>query len=362
MIDTEFSVAAHFGAPFPEQRNLQSGSAVVDLSHHGIITVSGPDRLEWLNSMFSQELGSISPGVSTESLLLDPQGHIQFAMRIVDDGESTWIMVDPLQSQALAAYLDRMRFTKRVEVTEKSEQDRLFTVGFFTGAEASDALSSLRESGQVRAVWLDPWSAVSVGGWQYAAVTADEHPASTWNYAEAILTAEGVQLLVNMIQAGTLRSAGTLALQALRVMAWRPAQHTEVDDRALPHEFDWLRSAVHLNKGCYRGQETVAKVHNLGHPPRRLALLHLDGSDAQLPEPTDLVFAPGEEKPIGRVTIAARHFEWGAVALALLKRSVPVDAQLEVQHAGIRIPATQEVIVPPEAGATRVTPRIAPLR
>ena len=115
-----------------------------------------------------------------------------------------------------------------------------------------------------------------------------------------------------------------------------------------------MRTAVHLDKGCYRGQETVAKVHNLGHPPRRLVMLHLDGTDAVLPAPGDDVVVASEDgaaDPVGRVTSVAQHYEWGPIALAVVRRSVPVDAPLEVRTEEGPVAAAQQTIVPPEAGA-----------
>jgi folate-binding protein YgfZ len=149
-----------------------------------------------------------------------------------------------------------------------------------------------------------------------------------------------------------------LAAEALRVAAWRPRWASEVDERSLPHESDWIRSAVHLDKGCYRGQETVAKVHNLGHPPRRLAALHLDGSDAVLPEPGAPVFAGADE--VGHLTSVVRHHEDGPIALAILSRRAPVG-DLVVRADGVDIAAAQQVIVPADAGATADIPRLTRL-
>ena len=124
----------------------------------------------------------------------------------------------------------------------------------------------------------------------------------------------------------------------------------DVDEKTLPHELDWLRTAVHLNKGCYRGQETIAKVHNLGHPPRRAVLLHLDGSDAELPEPGSEVIY--DKKAVGRVTRVARHYEWGPIAYALVKRSLDPSVDVEVRGSSV-MAASQEILVAPDAGATR---------
>jgi folate-binding protein YgfZ len=136
--------------------------------------------------------------------------------------------------------------------------------------------------------------------------------------------------------------AGTWASEALRVAAWRPRLGFETDHRTIAHEVDWLRTAVHLHKGCYRGQETIARVHNLGRPPRRLVFLHLDGSGHTLPERGGEVFADGE-RPVGLLTSVARHHEHGPIGLALVKRNVPVEAVLTVGG----VSASQEVVVAP---------------
>jgi folate-binding protein YgfZ len=139
--------------------------------------------------------------------------------------------------------------------------------------------------------------------------------------------------------------AGMQAYEALRIAARRPRFGLDTDHRTIPHEVGLIESAVHLNKGCYRGQETVARVHNLGHPPRRLVFLHLDGSEDRLPAHGDPVQLG--EAAIGFVGSVARHYELGPIGLALIKRTTPVDATLQAGG----LPAAQEVVVPPDAGA-----------
>jgi len=199
-------------------------------------------------------------------------------------------------------------------------------------------------------VWQDPWPDVQPGGHQYARPAV--HPASDYRWHVAVLDAEGIAA------AAQLPLAGTLAAEALRVAAWRPRWQSEVDERALPHELDWLRTAVHLNKGCYRGQETVAKVHNLGHPPRRLVALDLDGSDEMLPEPGAAVLSDGKE--IGHVTSVARHFEDGPIALAVIGRRAGGEV-LTVRVGESEVAATPREIVPSDAGATANVPRLTRL-
>lgn len=339
-------VPMHYGAPIAEQRALDDGLAVVDLSHYGIVTVAGQDRLSWLNSMTSQQLIGLRAGESTETLLLDANGRIEQAIGVVEDGERCWLIVDAGSAEALFAFLNRMRFALRVEVADVSAEYAV--VGAFEGV-AAEALRALEPVAE----WRDPWFEVGRGGVQYAA----EHPAADWSAVQFVIPRADLGRVAELVRSGSIRAAGLLALDALQVRAARPTRHGEVDERSIPHEFDWLRSAVHMNKGCYRGQETVAKVHNLGHPPRRLALLHLDGSAGELPASGSLVYVAGQgadARPVGRITRAAMHHEWGAIALVLLKRSVAEDAVLEVrpEGAGEAIAASQEVIVPSEAGAT----------
>jgi tRNA-modifying protein YgfZ len=336
------SPATHYGNPFAEQRTLAVGQAVVDLGDHEVLSVTGPDRLSWLDSLTSQRLTDLAPGDSAESLLLDPSGRVEYAMRIVDDGETTWLLLDAGQSTGLLAFLDRMRFMLRVEVADRSGE--FATVGSL----GVDVPAAAQPHG-IPLIWHDPWVHVVAGGHQYA--ITDDHPAATWTYTETLVDRGRVGEL------DELPAAGTLALEALRIAAWRPRAATEVDATTIPHELDWLRSAVHLSKGCYRGQETVAKVHNLGHPPRRLVMLHLDGSDDVLPEPGDTVRSG--ETDVGRVTAAARHHELGPIALAVIKRSTDPTATLTVATAGgTAVSAAQQIVVPPDAGAEADVPRL----
>jgi folate-binding protein YgfZ len=198
--------------------------------------------------------------------------------------------------------------------------------------------------------WIDPWRAIVAGGFQYAAIPV--HPGESWNYEEVLVER------ARLTELSAVPAAGTLALEALRIEAWRPRAATELDATTIPHELDWMRSAVHLSKGCYRGQETVAKVHNLGHPPRRLVMLHLDGSEGVLPAAGDEVQL-GSGVTVGRVTAASLHHELGPIALAVVKRSADPAAALAVQSSeGPLLAAAQQVIVPTDAGAEADVPRM----
>ena len=366
-------VAAHYGNPMIEQRSLAAGRSIVDLSHRGVLGVSGPDRLTWLNSIASQELRTLAAGESTEMLLLDPTGRLEYAIRVLDDGVETWLLVEAAELPGLQKFLDRMKFMLRVQVVDHTLT--YATIGAMTNAPASVGISAAAPN-EVPLTWRDPWAVVARGGYQYA--ETPEHPATHWTYTETLVPRASLAALRDALAAGALTvgvaasaspravtPAGLLALEALRIAAWRPRRAREVDEKSIPHELDWLRTAVHLSKGCYRGQETVAKVHNLGHPPRRLVMLHLDGSEGVLPAPGDPVQADrvrpegdAERVTVGAITSSAIHYELGPIALAVIKRTIPATSTLYVESAGILISASQEVIVPQSAGSVADIPRL----
>jgi folate-binding protein YgfZ len=300
-------VAAHYGELFREQRELVAGRGYVDLSHRGVVTVSGPDRLSWLHLLLTQHVEALPPQQATEALILSPHGHIEHALYLVDDGATTWMHVEPGTTGELVAYLEKMKFFNQVEVTDATADYAV--VHLPAGSTASaEAAAAVRELPYGRDLFL-PRAQLAFATAGYGA------PSGMWAY------------------------------EALRIEANRPRLGFETDHRTIPHELGWLESAVHLNKGCYRGQETVARVNNLGKPPRRLVLLHLDGSMEVLPPhgAEVRVAADGAAgRPVGFVTSSARHHELGPVALALVKRNTVLDAPLLAGP----VPATQELIVP----------------
>ncbi len=346
---TDESGLRHLGSPLAEQRALAGGGAVAPLGDRAVLAVPGEDRLSWLDSLTSQALTRLAPGESTELLILDPHGHIEHAASVVDDGETTWLITDRADAEGLLSWLRKMRFRLRVDPRDATED-----YAVIGGTRAALAAISPAEPAGMPLVWSDPWPHVSVGGHAYA--TVEPHPGAERDWSEAIVTRAEEERIADAAVAGDIALAGLTAAEALRIAAWRPRWANEVDDRALPHELDWLRTAVHLEKGCYRGQETVAKVHNLGHPPRRIVALQLDGSDSVLPARGDELFVG--ENAVGIVTSAALHFEDGPIALAVVRRNTAVDAEFVVRTADGAIVAAQEVIVPPEAGATANIPRL----
>ncbi|WP_182902955.1 folate-binding protein YgfZ [Microbispora sp. H10830] len=322
------TVAAHYGDPYAEQRALAGGRALVDRSNREVVRITGPDRLSWLNSLSSQKLDTLQPGTPTQTLLLDPQGRVEHHLTLVDDGEAVWAHVEPGTSAELVAFLEKMRFMLRVEVADVTSDY----------AVVSLTPPSPDESAGAPGVTVE--GAVAIGG-------------------DLLVPRERLGGLPDALG---LRPAGLWAYEALRIAAHVPRLGFETDHKTIPHEIGWIGVAVHLSKGCYRGQETVARVHNLGHPPRRLVFLHLDGSVDELPphgapvtlgvgtpveaEPEAAVEGSAEPGQIGFVGSSARHHELGPIALAVVKRTVPVD--IDLLAGGVA--ASQEIVVPPDAG------------
>jgi folate-binding protein YgfZ len=311
----------HYGHPMHEQRDLDAGSGMVDLSHRGVITVSGPDRLSWLHSLTTQHLEQLQPHVGTTALVLSPQqGHIDHVLYGVDDGEAFWAHTEPGRAPALAEWLDSMRFMLRVEVADRTSDFAVVWVPDRPGIDPQDAPSPAvpdTASSMLLRVGRD-----SLDG------------------AEIFVPRDRLDDVLGSAES----LAGTWAYEARRIAAGVPRIGQDTDHRAIPNEIGVFGTAVHLNKGCYPGQETVARVQTLGRPPRRLVRLQLDGSVDALPA----VGAPISlrDRQVGVMGSSARHYEQGPIGLALVKRNTDANAELIVDG----IAAAQEVLVDPEIG------------
>ncbi|MBV9922331.1 MAG: folate-binding protein YgfZ [Pseudonocardia sp.] len=302
-------VAAHRGDPFAEQRAMARTAAVVDRSHRGIITVSGPDRLGWLHLLLTQHVSALPEGGATEALVLDGQGRVLHHMGVVHLGDVVYLDVEAAELADLLAYLEKMVFWSKVEPRDVTAELALVSL---VGPESQAVLAAA-------GVTL-PEGAAPLEGGGYGRRT--DGP----GVADLVVPRSALGEWWDRLTAAGARPAGTVAFEALRVAAVLPRAGLDTDERTIPHEVGWIGAAVHLAKGCYRGQETVARVANMGRAPRRLVLLHLDAGDEQLPVPGEPVTLEG--RAVGRVGTVVQHHELGPVALALLKRSVPVDAEL----------------------------------
>ena len=395
----------HFGNPLREQALLAQGQAWAWLSRD-VVEVSGADRLSYLTTVSSQVLTDLeNDGHCRQVLFLDANGHILYAALAVtalmpDSGEqSVLLLVDAGCGEGLAQLLNSRRFMLRVQAQVRPNWQVAGAIG--------DGVQKL--AGVVKnlvTTWRDPWPGITPGGSTY--FTGTRHPGANYRAGGVVVALEAGQTVPGqeqapgqeitpgqapgpsqaaassqeaapgqehalapsqapaageLIQAGDLTQVGELAWEALRIEAGLPRWVREVDARAIPNELDWLRTGVHLNKGCYPGQETIARTVNLGRPPRRLVQLQLAGWQGQLPEVGARVYLPAGDNPAGKVvgaiTSVARHWELGNIALALVRRGVPAQAELAVDLEAGYESASQELLVDP-AGKAEASPSQRP--
>ena len=354
------AVPAHYGAPLREQRALMNGRAIVDLGQLEILEVSGPDREEWLTTITSQIFTERRPAESFEATVLSPQGRLEHWAQVITMDDSFLFIVDPGARAPLRAYLELMTFARRITLEDR---DDVRVLG------STVMVDTLIADLPILATWKQAWPKVAPGGIAYG-----PDPQFTHDWLLTLVRHSDARAAVAQGSITRAIMAGVHAAEAIRVANHRPRFSTEVDQVSIPHELDLLRTAIHTNKGCYRGQETVAKVLNLGQPPRRLTLLHLDGSqDLPVPAGAEVVLVRDSgERKVGHISTSVLHADEGPIALALLKRAVPLDAGLTVtftipDHAHdtqepqvIRVDATQEPIVVPREHAPRpVTSHVA---
>lgn len=338
-------VAAHYGDPMREQRRLATEVGLVDRSHRGVVAVPGEERAGWLHTLTSQHLADLAGGQGTELLVLSPHGHIEQHALVAEDGGTTWLDTEPGDTPGLLGYLEKMRFFSKVEPRDATADWALLSL---VGPAAVTAAGTLGGTGltepDVVAVPGPKFPAGSVPPRPTARYAARPLPGGGWARrggfgVDLLVPRESMGRIVGELTGAGVPLAGLWAYEALRVAARRARVGFETDHRTLPAEVGLLAPAVHLEKGCYRGQETVARVHNLGRPPRRLVLLHLDGiSSDHLPAVGTPVTLDG--RAVGFVGTAVRHFELGPVALAVVKRSVTDDARLLIGDTAAAIDPT----------------------
>lgn len=339
----------HYGDPLGEQRAAETGAVLVDRSHRGVLTLTGANRQTWLHSISTQHVSELPDGASTHNLSLDGQGRVEDHWVQTELGGVTYLDTEPWRGEPLLEYLRKMVFWSEVTVAP-ADLAVLSLLGPQLGEQpALDALG-------LDALPAEMAAAPMIGGGFVRRM------ASTRQFQvelDVLIDRRGIAELQRRLTQAGVRPAGVWAYEAQRVAAVRPRLGVDTDERTIPHEVGWIggpgQGAVHLDKGCYRGQETVARVHNLGKPPRMLALLHLDGS-ADRPATGDAVLANG--RAVGRLGTVVDHVDLGPVALALLKRGIPADTALntggDADVAAMIDPTSLTVLDAPGAGRVAV--------
>jgi folate-binding protein YgfZ len=300
-------VPAHYGDPLREQRTLAYGAGLVDRSNRDVLTVSGVDRLDWLHSISSQHLSALADGDATEALVLSPHGHVEQHWQVTELAGTVWLDVDPGTAAEVLGYLEKMRFLRRVELADVSAD---WAVLSLVGPRTGEVLTTAGLPAP------DPGRAVALEGGGFVRGMRWPGPAA----ADLVVARSAMPAITARLVAAGAELAGVESFEALRVEARRPRLGAETDHRTIPHEVGWIGTAVHLEKGCYRGQETVARVQNLGRPPRSMVLVHLSGDSEVLPAQGSAVERDG--RVVGFVGTAVHHFELGPVALAVVKRGL----------------------------------------
>ena len=310
-VGIDSGIAWHYGDPMREQRILETAAGVIDRSNRPVLAVSGPDRLPWLHSICSQHVSNLANSESTEALVLSPHGHVEQHWQLTERDGTVWLDVEPGMADDALGYLQKMRFLKRVDLSDVS--DEWAVIGLVGPAADIVLVAAGHGPPTTRA------GAIPAGGFVRR---------TPWGDVDLVVPrARLADEVAGLVAAGA-APAGLWAYEAKRVEARRPRLRFETDHRTIPHEVGWIGTAVHLDKGCYRGQETVARVQNLGRPPRRLVLAHLAGESDVLPDVGTPVEVGG--RAVGFLGTSVQHHELGPVALAVIKRSIPDDAELTV--------------------------------
>ncbi len=305
----------HYGDPLGEQRAAETDAVLVDRSHRAVLTLTGKDRQTWLHSISTQHVAELPDGASTQNLSLDGQGRVEDHWIQTELGGTTYLDTEPWRGEPLLEYLRKMVFWS--EVTASGADLAVLSL---LGPRLADP--AVLDALGVDALPAE-LTAVPIAGGGFARRMPGA-PAGQIELDVLVPRGEAAGWRNRLEQAGV-RAAGVWAYEAHRVAALRPRLGVDTDERTIPHEVGWVGAAVHLDKGCYRGQETVARVHNLGKPPRMLVLLHLDGS-VERPATGDAVLAGG--RAVGRLGTVVEHVDLGPVALALVKRGLPADTEL----------------------------------
>ncbi|MFE7745425.1 YgfZ/GcvT domain-containing protein [Nocardia sp. NPDC057455] len=339
------AVAWHYGDPFGEQRAAVDRAAIVDRSHRFVLRITGGERLTWLHTITSQHVAALGDGQSAENLDLDLNGRVQHHFVLTELDGTVWIDTEAERGPGLLGFLQKMVFWADAAPVEAADHAVLSLLGPGV-ADLTEALGVPALPGVYEAAPLPGGGFLRRMPWP----TADSF--------DLVVPRDRLTDLWTRLTAAGATPAGMWAFEALRVAAVRPRIGLDTDERTIPHEARWIggvaeHGAVHLDKGCYRGQETVARVHNLGKPPRHLLLLHLDGSADERPVTGDDITAGG--RAVGRLGTVIDHYEFGPIALALVKRAVPADTALAAGPVAASIdPDSVPVDDVPQAGRVAV--------
>ncbi len=287
-------VAARYGDPVAEYATLASGCGVYDLGFRARLSVTGADRVRWMNGMVTNNVRDLAAGHGVYAFLLNPQGRILGDMYIFNHGDSLTVQTDRNQVEKILATFDHYIIMDDVQVENVSDQ---WTALGLTGP---DARTRLRTAG-IDFAELEPLqSATPQCACDCDCLECTVVRSDTAESYELWLAPNDVEKTWKALLAAGASPVGSEALEMFRIAYGTPLYGTDIRERDLPQETEQAR-ALNFNKGCYIGQEIVERIRSRGNVHRKFAGLATDGA-ARIAAGTKITI---DGKDIGEVTSAA---------------------------------------------------------
>jgi tRNA-modifying protein YgfZ len=322
-----------------EYRALTEGAGVIERRGRGKLDVTGPDSLEYLQGQVTNDVESLSPGQGCYAAILNAKGHMLADARVLARGaEELWLDTEPVALERALADLRMYKIGRRVEVSDRtSERAIVSIVGPRAGGSVSAALG-LEERALPAAehAHLD----ASLDGDAVVVARTDLG-------FDLLLAADAAARAIEALAGHGATAVGPEAAEIVRVESGRPRYGLDMGEENLPAEAGIVERAVSFTKGCYVGQEPVARMHYKGRPNRHLRGLELSGQAQR----GDALRASG--KQVGAVTSASVSPARGPIALALVRREIAPGEEVEVGEGGVR---ARVVELPFEARNVRELP------
>ncbi len=299
-----------FGDLPAEYRAAQAGAALFDTSDRGRVSVRGRDAADFLHRLLANHVKALGPGSGNANLLLSPKGKVLFAFDLARQSEGFELSTPPGRAADLRTALERYHFAEALELTDSSAGHAPLEL---SGPAAAAVLGKLLGSA-APALAAHEWRALP---WKGGALVLTALARQTWRLDAG---PEGVNALWDALCAAGATPAGLVVRDSLRVEAGRALAGLDLDENVYPQEAG-LDTAFALDKGCYVGQEVVAKIDTYGGLNKRLHVLRVDHSDP-VARGARLVRAEGgERRELGLVTSWAYSFALDCgLVLAYVKR------------------------------------------
>lgn len=314
------AVPATFGEFEAEYAALRSTAGVMDAPHRGVLAITGADRLDFLDRIVTQDLGELKPGTACESFILNRKGRIDGDLLLVELGDRMLVESDLHQMEVIAAALDEHLFTEDVTIQDASSQHHQIAIH---GPGAIDLLQAARDCGGVNSPRPFEAMVIEIGSAEVVVVRRDQVGDPGLSLIIPLQRAEDVWNALLEAAAGKGRPAGWYAFNTARIEAGTSLFNLDFGSMNLPHETGVIDRRVSFKKGCYPGQEIVARTENLGRPRQILRGLRPPG-DA-VPVTGEAVFAGDEsgepDSQVGIITSSTPSpmLGFAPIAFAMLK-------------------------------------------